>query len=83
MDYITESDDNISGLKDEYTLSKPYTYFLELDENENIIGGEWLMKSKSAHPDFIYVPVGTVNPDTSILGSIQYSEIKKMIELSQ
>jgi hypothetical protein len=83
MNYVTESDENISGLKEKYTLETLYRYILELDEEENIVGGEWAVGSKEYHPDFIYVPVGNVKSDASILGGIKYSEVKKMIELAQ
>jgi hypothetical protein len=83
MDYVTESDENISGLKEKYTVSKTYEYILELDKQGGIIGGEWTGKSKVDHPDFFFVPVGPPKPNTSILGGIKYSEVKKMIELAQ
>jgi hypothetical protein len=83
MYYVTESDENNSGLKDKYTRTKYYFYILELDLQENIIGGEWVAASHYLHPDFIYVPVGAVSPDTSILGGVKYLEVKKMIELTQ
>jgi hypothetical protein len=83
MNYITESDENTSGLKGKYTRQKYFEYLLELDEEENIIGGEWIGNSKTDHPDFIYVPTGPPNPESSILGGIKYSEVKKMIELAQ
>lgn len=34
--------------------SQNYLYDLELDENDNIVGGEWY---SGAHPDFLWVPV--------------------------
>jgi hypothetical protein len=83
MNYITESDENTSGLKAKYTRTKYYEYLLELDDQGNIIGGEWVGSSKIDHPDFIYIPTGPPNPDSSILGGIKYSEVKKMIALAQ
>lgn len=46
---------------------KPYTYnyILELDENENIIGGEWLAESRVNHPDFLWIPFETFDPTGS------------------
>jgi hypothetical protein len=35
---------------------RSYEYILELDVKGNIIGGEWLDKSKREHPDFIWRP---------------------------
>jgi hypothetical protein len=83
MYYVTESNENISGLRGKYERSNFYEYILELDQEENIIGGEWVGNSRADHPDFIYVPIGPPNDDTSIFGSIQYSEVKKMIEMAQ
>lgn len=31
-----------------------YEYILELDGNDNIIGGEWFRNAKESHPDFIW-----------------------------
>jgi len=35
------------------TDSRKYRFFIELDQNENVIGGEW---SKNKHPIFIWNP---------------------------
>lgn len=43
-----------------------YRYLLELDANENIVGGEWLSdseaNSRSDHPDFIWIPFEPFDP---------------------
>jgi hypothetical protein len=83
FDYVVESDENISGLVEKYTTSRYYEYILELDDNDNIIGGEWVGDNHDNHPDFIYVPVGPPNANTEILGGIKYSQVKEMIRLSQ
>ncbi len=41
---------------DSYTRTKYYEYLLELDEDGNIIGGEWI--DDNPHPDFIWAPIG-------------------------
>jgi hypothetical protein len=82
FDYIVESDDNVSGLADQYTRSRTYQYLLELDANDIIIGGEWVGGSKIDHPDFIYVPVGPPSDQSTILGGIKYAEVKKMIQMA-
>jgi hypothetical protein len=81
--YIVESTENISGQADRYTTSRFYDYLLELDENENIIGGEWIGRSKQDHMDFIYKLVGPPAQNAVVLGAIRYSEVKNLIELSQ
>lgn len=40
-----------------FTFEKTYEYVLELDEDGEIIGGEWLGSSRDDHPDFAYVQV--------------------------
>lgn len=51
-----------------------YTYLLELDSQENVIGGEWTGDSRRSHPDFLWMafepdePTGTAsrgNPHVS------------------
>jgi hypothetical protein len=81
--YITESNENTSGLAYRYTTTRYFDYLLELDAQDNIIGGEWVDYSKLNHPDFIYIPVGAPKSDTIILGGIKYSEVKNMIKLAQ
>ena len=44
---------------DQETRVVEYKYMLELDKDENIIGGEWISKD---HPDFAWVPLSSVLP---------------------
>jgi len=39
-----------------FDAPKVYEYVLELDLKGKILGGEWLEKSKTTHPDFIWRP---------------------------
>lgn len=39
-----------------------YEYVLELDENGDITGGEWVGASRTAHPDFIWMPFEPATP---------------------
>ena len=39
-----------------------YGYILELDANDNIIGGEWSKDSYKKHPDFIWMPFEPAAP---------------------
>ena len=42
---------------DSYTGSDTYEYILEMDENGEIIGGEWIGYSQTTHPDFLWLPI--------------------------
>ncbi len=50
-----------------------YTYDLELDQDGNILGGEWY---QNAHPDFLWTPaadaraISRFNPEQSTLGNV-------------
>lgn len=47
-------------------FSTTYTYSLYLDDNGNIIEGEWTGSSKKNHPDFVWVPnANAPNPNGS------------------
>lgn len=39
-----------------------YTYILELDSKENVVGGEWTGDSKMNHPDFLWIPFEPFDP---------------------
>lgn len=39
-----------------------YQYILELDANNNVIGGEWMGASRTYHPDFIWMPFEPAEP---------------------
>ncbi|MBL6991950.1 MAG: hypothetical protein ISR65_19360 [Bacteriovoracaceae bacterium] len=40
-----------------YPRNRHYEYILELDRAGNIIGGEWVGRSRRNHPDFIWYPL--------------------------
>lgn len=42
-----------SGRADEFTEVAKYDYVLELNDNGDILGGEWIGESVEEHPDFI------------------------------
>ncbi|KAG3175015.1 hypothetical protein PC128_g17895 [Phytophthora cactorum] len=67
---------------DTYTVSDNYEYLLELDANYAIIGGEWVERSKTDHPDFLWFP--TAKPDASSVTStgLSYANVKELLELS-
>ncbi len=58
------------GVKPEFIgtkwFSTTYTYNLFLDDNGNIVEGEWTGSSSKNHPDFVWVPTGDApNPPNS------------------
>lgn len=71
-----------TGKVDKYTESRDYEYLLELDANYNVIGGEWVGKSKQDHPDFLWFPTG--KPADSLVTSIglRYSDLQELLEMS-
>ncbi|MEM9102383.1 MAG: hypothetical protein AAGB12_08660 [Pseudomonadota bacterium] len=84
LHYIAESpltvDGNLSDRVDEFTETDRYEYLLELDAKGEIIGGEWLGRSKRNHPDFMTLTYGRSNQ--SIIGSIEWEDVKLLINQS-
>jgi len=71
--------------KEENIDSREYKYVLELDENDNIIGGEW---TENKHPIFIWAPAENEEPRgygddkvTSFDGSVE--ELKKLTKVAK
>ncbi len=85
VDYISESDastdGNLTSTLDRYTHTDRYDYILEVDAAGKIIGGEWLGASKTAHPDFVWLPLAA--SATSVAGGkITYANVKTIYDLS-
>jgi len=62
MEYVVETDPAQRPVDDvtyDRTQRVYYLYDLELDENNNIIGGEWY---QNAHPDFLWTPTQNARP---------------------
>jgi len=82
--YIGESDvttdGNLAGSIGSYTFRDSYEYILELDQKGDILGGEWVGKSRTSHPDFLWLP--TTLTTTSIAG-IKYEDVKKLLDLAR
>jgi hypothetical protein len=82
--YIAEPesdvDGNLSAVIGSYTNTDKYEYILELDDNDNIIGGEWVGESKKLHPDFLWYSVKS-NQNTIISG-IEWNDVKMLLEKS-
>jgi hypothetical protein len=46
-------------------VQRSYYYVLELNDNNEIIGGEWVSESQRSHPDFIWVALEPMRGDGS------------------
>src|SRR5262249_27255982 len=57
-----------------YAETKHYTYILEADANNKIVGGEWTGESRTNHPDFAWWPTGKPQ---SVAG-ISYADVKAL-----
>ncbi|KAF1317296.1 Transglutaminase elicitor m81c, partial [Globisporangium splendens] len=65
-----------------FTDFAEYTYFLELDANGEIVGGEWIEKSLDEHPDFLWFPQTTPALDVVSKVGIAYSRVRQLLEQS-
>ena len=85
VQYITESpsslDGNLADTIDKYTKTDRYEYILEVDEDGDVIGGEWVGWSKKNHPDFLWLPTGRYNQPIAG-GAIKFNEVKELLEES-
>ncbi len=83
--YISESSPSADGplrpTIDRYTGVDRYEYVLEVDSAGKIIGGEWVGSSKTAHPDFLWLPTG-VRSTTVAGGAISYATVKSLVDES-
>ncbi|TYZ64114.1 hypothetical protein PybrP1_001638, partial [[Pythium] brassicae (nom. inval.)] len=71
-----------TGRVDSYTRTNDYTYFLELDDSKNIIGGEWLGKSNADHPDFLWLPTGSPTLGMITSTGVMYKEVRQLLDAS-
>ncbi|ETN15914.1 hypothetical protein PPTG_06179 [Phytophthora nicotianae INRA-310] len=69
-----------SGLNENFTVGADYDYLLELDENEEIIGGEWLYGSHDNHPDFLWLLKEKPAFDTAISIGLSYANVTMLLE---
>ncbi|GAB9464815.1 hypothetical protein Gpo141_00002241 [Globisporangium polare] len=67
---------------DKSTKSAEYTYILELDDDENILGGEWVDKSQENHPDFLWFPVAKPSMDTVTAVGLEYKDVSELLDAS-
>lgn len=71
-----------TGIVDRGTRTDEYTYLLELDANDNIIGGEWLYGSMERHPDFLWFPVDHPSMSTVTNVNLSYKNLKELLNAS-
>ncbi|DBA01869.1 TPA: LOW QUALITY PROTEIN: hypothetical protein N0F65_006017 [Lagenidium giganteum] len=57
-------------------------YVLELDDNDQIIGGEWLGDSRAEHPDFLWFPTSKAASDTVTTFGLANSDVQELLKLS-
>ncbi|RLN89468.1 hypothetical protein BBJ28_00011470 [Nothophytophthora sp. Chile5] len=69
-----------SGKAESYTKSDTYTYLLELDNDYNILGGEWVGDSNADHPDFLWLP--KARPDLSTVTDVglSYQNVRDLLD---
>ncbi|KAI9987100.1 hypothetical protein PInf_022958 [Phytophthora infestans] len=59
-----------------------YEYLLEMDDVDQIIGGEWLNKSNDEHPDFLWFPERKPALDTVTDTGLSYANVVMLLEKS-
>ncbi|KAG4037360.1 hypothetical protein PC123_g27074 [Phytophthora cactorum] len=69
-----------SGLNENFTVGADYDYLLELDEGEEIIGGEWLNESNDIHPDFLWLLKEKPASDTVTSIGLSYANVAMLLE---
>lgn len=72
-----------TGKVDSYTTGAYYTYLLEMDEDDKIIGGEWIWDSNDDHPDFLWFPTGKPADDTVTEVGLSYANVRQLLESAQ
>ncbi|OWZ04518.1 hypothetical protein PHMEG_00023564 [Phytophthora megakarya] len=69
-----------SGLNENFTVGTNYTYLLELNEYEEIIGGEWLYESNDKHPDFLWLAKSKPALDFVTSIGLSYANVSMLLE---
>jgi len=86
VDYMTESnsmtDGNLAHRVDHFTRVDKYQYILEVDGDNQIIGGEWVGTSKRNHPDFLWLPTDRSHWPAPAGGSLNWDLVKDLLEQS-
>ncbi|KAG2787419.1 hypothetical protein JG687_00018830 [Phytophthora cactorum] len=76
----TDGDDSYADLVVPRDSGISYEYLLELNEAEEIIGGEWLNASINNHPDFLWFPTGKPAVDTVTGSGLSYAKVTMLLE---
>ncbi|DAZ98438.1 TPA: hypothetical protein N0F65_001139 [Lagenidium giganteum] len=85
ISWIFEREDDrpyVPAHADEATNEETYEYLLELDGNDEILGGEWVGKSRAAHPDFLWLPTQRAAADTVTSFGLSYADVLELLEMS-
>ncbi|KAK1943983.1 hypothetical protein P3T76_005379 [Phytophthora citrophthora] len=69
-----------SGRASKYMERKMYTYLLELDNEYNILGGEWVGGSNDDHPDFLWFPKNRPAMSTVTNVDISYRDVRELLD---
>ncbi|GMF28806.1 unnamed protein product [Phytophthora lilii] len=65
-----------------YENSKTYSYLLELDNDYNILGGEWVGDSRSDHPDFLWFPKARPDLSTVTEVGLSYQNVRTLLDMA-
>ncbi|MCB9594559.1 MAG: proprotein convertase P-domain-containing protein [Sandaracinaceae bacterium] len=63
-----------------YTRSDHYTYILEVDGEDRIIGGEYFGNSRTQHPDFLWNPRRITR---SAVPNLSINDVRMLVEMSR
>lgn len=69
IDYLVEhnpSPTRTDMIVERYTQQQEYHYILEIDKEGKVLGGEWVGESITAHPDFVWMAVKSVQANPSL-----------------
>eukprot|EP00644_Phytophthora_capsici_P013162 jgi/Phyca11/560856/estExt2_Genewise1.C_PHYCAscaffold_50847 len=69
-----------SGRASKHMGRKTYTYLLELDNEYNILGGEWVGSSNDDHPDFLWLPESRPSLDRITEVDISYRNVRELLD---
>ncbi|KAE8997507.1 hypothetical protein PR002_g19013 [Phytophthora rubi] len=71
-----------SGQIDKFTTGAYYYYLLEMDDDGNIVGGEWVYGSDDDHPDFLWFGKAKPAADTVTSIGLSYADVSMLLEKS-
>ncbi|GMF09321.1 unnamed protein product [Phytophthora lilii] len=80
--YTVESVRSLPTLTAYFDAGEDYEYLLELNEANEIIGGEWLQHSYDYHPDFLWFPTDKPAADMVTSVGLSYANVTMLLETS-